>query len=68
MTDGITHASNTFFFFNLCMAEALDSVFHSAFKGNFGHEYSWCDYNISFLQWKIFPFYPCDYRDPGGSS
>ena len=50
------------------MAEALDSVFHSAFKGNFGHEYSWCDYNISFLQWKIFPFYPCDYRDPGGSS
>ena len=25
-----------------------------------------CDYNISFLRWKIFPFYPCDYRDPVG--
>ena len=26
-----------------------------------------CDYNISFLRWKIFPFYPCDYRDPVGA-
>ena len=24
-----------------CMAEPLDSVFHLAFKGNFGHECSW---------------------------
>ena len=22
---------------------------------------------LAFLRWKIFPFYPCDYRDPGGS-
>ena len=45
MTDGITHVSDTFFF-NLSMAEPLDSVFHLAFKGNFGHECSWMHPNF----------------------
>ena len=64
MTDGITHVSDTFFF-NLSMAEPLDSVFHLAFKVVLVMNVHECDYNISFLQWKIFPFYPSDYRDPG---
>ena len=46
------------------MAEPLDSVFHLALKGNFGHKCSWMRLHWLFTK-ENFPFYFSDYRDPG---
>ena len=64
MTDSITHASDTFFF-SLCMAEPLDSVFRSVFKVILLINVHGCNY-LDFTR-ENFPFYPSDYLDPGGS-
>ena len=68
MTDSITHASDTFFSFSLCIAEPLDSVFRSVFKVILLMNVHGCNYLAFYKLKENFPFSPSDYRDPGGSS
>ena len=48
------------------MDEPLDSVFHSAFKGNFAYECYMDVSTLAFYNGKFSFFNPSDYRDPRG--